>query len=119
MILSNILNIPGNSKIELSCDKCNLKFERKLKDARNSRNAKNSDKDYCRTCSFIISASKKPQCSKEYWDNEVIKKNHGKNIKNSKKYQLGIENRGDNSGDNNPMFGKKHKPESISKMIIK
>jgi len=116
MILENISLINVKSKIKIECDECHKEFERTLKIIKSSRKKRNSTKDFCTTCSYIISALKKPQCTKEYW-NLVKKEVHGNNIKCSKKYKIAIRDR-DNSGENNPMFNKKHKLESISNMVI-
>lgn len=52
----------------------------------------------------------------EIWKDPNLKEKLSTNIKSSEKYQNGILNRPDNSGKNNPMFGRKLSNESKAKM---
>lgn len=116
MILEQAINVKQSIRIE--CDNCHSEFKRTLKLVKSSRKKRKSEHDYCQACSYIVSAYKKPQCSKEYWENEEVKNKHSEAIKNSEEYKNAIKNR-DQFGIKNSMFGKKHKSESIAKMILK
>lgn len=115
MIKIDISNLKVIDRVEVICDICSSKFTRTIKNIKNSR--KKSNIDFCLSCSAKNSISKKPQCSKEYWELSDIKEKHSNSVKSSEKYKIGIDNR-DISGDKNPMYGKSHKIESIQKMSI-
>jgi hypothetical protein len=53
---------------------------------------------------------------KEIWKDPELREKLSSNIKSSEKYQAGIKNRPDNSGENNPMFGKKLSEKTRAKM---
>lgn len=71
--------------------------------------------DICRSCACKKGAVNRPQNTKEYWQNDEVKKKHAKAISESEKYQKGIADR-DTSGDKNSMYGKVHSDETRKKM---
>ncbi len=99
--------------IEITCDNCNIKYNKTLKNQRTCY--KKHNKDLCTKCAHINGAQKRPQCTKEYWTEE-IKNKLSENIKKSEKYIEGIKNRPDNSKENNPMYNKHHSLETKKKM---
>lgn len=117
MLLYDISNLKVVNIVDIICDNCNSTFKRTIKNLKTSRR-KWEGKDICKSCSCKLTINKKPQCSKKYWSDDTIKEKHGSSIKNSEKYKTGIINREDISGVKNPMFGKKHKKETIEKMSI-
>jgi hypothetical protein len=117
MLISDISNLKVIDVIDLICDNCNSNIKRTIKNLKVGRK-KWEGKDICKSCSSKLSLDKKPQCSKVYWESIEIKEKHSSSIKNSEKYKNGISNREDISGFKNPMFGKKHKKETIEKMSI-
>ena len=100
--------------LNIECDNCKIIFNRSVKNVKVSR--KKWNKDVCKVCSLKLSVYKKPQCSKAFWENLDKKIKHSNSIKESIKYNTGILNRKKIFGDKNPMYGKKHKSETIEKM---
>jgi len=100
--------------VEFVCDKCGETGKTTLKIVRNKR--KKFGMDLCNKCSLSRGASIRPQNKKEYWS-EKAKSDLGTSIKESKKYKEGILNR-KMTGENNSMFGKKHKDSTKEKMSI-
>jgi transcription elongation factor Elf1 len=117
MIISDISNLKSLDKVELICDNCGLSIKRTIRNVKLGRSKWNNS-DICRSCSAKLSIHKKPQCSSVYWLDDEVKERHSLSIKNSESYKIGILNREDISGSKNPMFGKKHKKETIKKMSI-
>lgn len=114
MVSQDLSKCKVTEKIDVTCDNCNLLFQRTIKNLKKSRNKWN-DKDFCISCANILSLYKKPQCQKDYWTDEV-RNRHGNTIKSSQVFQDGIKNREDVFGEKNPMFGKTHSVETIYKM---
>jgi 5-methylcytosine-specific restriction endonuclease McrA len=100
--------------VEFVCDKCGETGKTTLKIVRNKR--KKFGMDLCNKCSLSRGASIRPQNKQEYWS-EKAKSDLGTSIKESKKYKEGILNR-KMTGENNSMFGKKHKDSTKEKMSI-
>jgi hypothetical protein len=117
-MIIDILNKKGIDSVKVKCDNCPNEFERLLKNILQSRKKRKSEFDYCRTCSSVLSISKKPQCNSLYWKKEDVKSKHSTSIKNSDKYKEAIKNR-DQFGSKNGMFNRKHKKTSIELMIKK
>jgi hypothetical protein len=114
MLLENIEGLKVKESVKIQCDKCGNIFIRTIKILKNSRKIHDGI-DYCNKCSGIISAKKKPQCSRKFWENNDRKTAHSSSIKNSTKYKSAINER-DFTGLNNPMYGKTHSESTKSKM---
>lgn len=117
MILQDISNLKVVDIVDVICDNCNLQFTRTLKNIKSFR-PKWDGKDICRSCSFILSAHKKPQCNKEYWKDPNVKSKHGLSIKSSDIFYESIKNRPSIYGKNNPMYGKKMSDTTKKKMSL-
>lgn len=117
MIIQDTSNLKVVDIVDVICDNCNSQFTRTLKNVKSSR-SKWDGNDICISCSCTLSSHKKPQCTKEYWANPDIKSKHALSIKSSDLYYESIKKRPTIFGDDNPMFGKKHTPETIKKMSI-
>jgi hypothetical protein len=91
---------PERDKIEVKCVICGNLFY--VAQSTFRRYYKNGNY-LCQSCA--AKRSPKPQNTKDYWDEKRCEQ-HGNLIKASERYYEGIKNR-DNSGSNNPMFGKK------------
>lgn len=117
MIIQDTSNLKVVDVVDVICDNCNSQFTRTLKNIKISR-PKWEGRDICRSCSFPLSAHKKPQCNKEYWANVDIKVKHGLAIRSSDVYYESLKNRPTIFGKDNPMFGKSHSPETIEKMSL-
>lgn len=113
MYLVEKTNKPLYEKIVFSCDVCGRKVESLLISA--ERNFQRNGIHVCVNCSCSKNAHKKPQCNKNYWD-ENKKKAHGNKIKKSEKYINAIEKR-DTTGENNGMFGKKCLQKHVKKCL--
>lgn len=118
MIIENITGLPVITKIEIVCDNCSKKLKRRIAAIKAQRKRRGIDKDYCRSCASKMCCDKKPQCSKEFWQDSERKKKHGQSLKSSILYRKGIENRASLAGQNNPMWGIKHTQETKDKMSI-
>ncbi len=116
MIISNIENLKVSEIVLCICDNCGIEFKRKISSMKLSRKNWNG-LDYCRHCSYKKASIKKPQCSKEYWTKEK-KEEHSKKVKESEEFKKGMKKHKDMSGEKNGMYHKKHKKESLEKMII-
>lgn len=116
MLTVDICSLKSIKIIEFICDKCNNSFTRPVWKIKQYRK-KWDNKDICQKCACSLTSNKRPQCSKEYWNNKKIKIKHSLCIKNSDNYRTGIENR-DTSGPKNSMFNKKHSVETRKKMSI-
>lgn len=117
MIPYDISNLKVVEFVDVICDNCGSDIRRTVKNIKTGRK-KWLGKDICKSCSSILTLDKKPQCSKSYWSFSDVKSKHSQSIKNSELFKVSISNREDNSGEKNPMFGKKHKSETIKKMSI-
>lgn len=117
MIKDDISKLKVITVISVECDSCGNIFNRTIRRVMSTR-LKYENRDICRSCSAKLSISKKPQCSKDYWSSEEVKSKHSTAIKNSELYHSGIQNREDIFGEKNPMYGKSHSIETITKMSI-
>ena len=117
MVSQDLSKLKVTERIDVTCDNCNLSFQRTIKNLKKCRSKWNGG-DFCISCANVLSLHKKPQCSKSYWQSPDIKHKHSQSVKNSENFKNGILNREDISGDKNPMFGKSHKSETIKKMSI-
>lgn len=115
MINIDINNLPVKLKVDVICDDCSKDYTRQIKGIKLTR--KKYNRDVCTVCAYKIAASKRPQNSKIFWTDDK-KKQHGEHIKVNENYINGLKTREDNSGENNPMFGKKHKIETKQKMSV-
>ena len=79
------------------------------------RQLKKHNRNYCIDCGRKFFP--RPQNTKEYWSNQIIKDKHSQAIKKSEKYRCSLKTR-DTSGVHNGMFGKKHSVETRRKMSI-
>ncbi len=113
-MVRNEKNFKVKDIVELICDKCGGTCKTTLKIVRKKR--KKFGMDLCNKCSRSRGASIRPQNKKEYWT-EKAKSDLGTSIKESEKYKEGILNR-KMTGENNSMFGKKHKDSTKEKMSI-
>lgn len=111
----DILNLKVSESVDVICDECEITYKRTIKNIKKSRLKFN--KDICISCAAKLSLSKKPQCSKEFWNLDK-KEIHSKSVKSSEKYHTSIKNRPDISGERNPMYGKSHLDETKKKMSI-
>ena len=116
MITTDISNLKSTEIIQFICDKCNNPFTRPIWKIKEYRK-KWDNKDICQKCACVLTSSKRPQCTKEYWVNKEIKNKHSLSIKNSENYKNGLKNR-NSSGSKNSMFNKKHSIETRKKMSI-
>ena len=114
MIIQDITNVTRMTKVLCKCDNCGVEFDRLLHNIKNSRRERNSELDYCKSCSCKLSVDKKPQCSRQFWTDEK-KEEHSNSIKNSEVYYDAISTR-NTSGDKNGMFGKQLSKETKAKM---
>lgn len=113
MTTIDIINLKVSESVDVVCDECGKIYKRTIKNIKKSRFKFN--KDICISCAAKLSLSKKPQCSKDFWNLDK-KEIHSKSIKNSENYYNSIKNRPDISGEKNPMYGKKHLDVTKKKM---
>lgn len=102
MFVSTIKGISVKTKVEVQCDDCDCVELKSINQTKNSRKRRNSEFDYCVKCSRIRGASKRPQNSKKFWEEN----------KQSDAYYIGIKNRPSINGKDNPMWGKTFSDES-------
>jgi len=115
MIKIDLKNYKVSDTIEIFCDNCTTVFKRTIKNRKLS--FKKHNKDLCTDCANKSGASKRPQNSILYWTDEK-KKEHSEQIKNNENYLIGIQNRQNIFGENNPMYNKKHTLATKQKMSI-
>lgn len=94
------------------CNRCEVPVKRTIKNIKVSY--KKWDENLCKSCTYELSAIRKPQCSKTYWTTDK-KKNLSEKIKASSTYIKGIKNR-NISKEKNGMYKKKHTLETRNKM---
>ena len=98
--INQVLKYSNKQTIKVICDECNSEFDILYKSA--ERNRKRYGKHKCCKCTGV---PLKPQNTISYWTKEK-RDTLGKCIKSSEKYKIAISNR-DNSGEKNPMYGRK------------
>jgi len=87
--------VTNNDIVTVQCDECPTIFDRKLKNVKTARRRQEGKIDLCLQCARKAGAAKRPQNSKEFWQDNM----------KSEAYYEAIKNR-DTSGSNNGMFGK-------------
>lgn len=100
MFMYTVDGIPVKTKVDIVCDDCSVVFTRSINHVVTSRKKRGEDEDYCNTCSRIRAAKKRPQNSKEFWDNCRTTATY------EERYREGISHRPTIVGENNPMWGK-------------
>lgn len=116
MFMVNVDNLPVKTIVSVKCDGCEDIQDRRISSVKASRKKRNSHKDYCRRCAAKNSIGKKPQCSKDFWQDNKRISDHSKSIKESDKYKNGIKNRPSVAGRNNPNWGKTASSETRLRM---
>lgn len=108
MYLDRTTTTKISDTITIQCDDCAMQYQRTLKVANASRTKRKSAQDFCPSCSRRIGATKRPQNSKAFWDDNRC----------SDKYYEAIANRPSIAGEANHMYGKKHTQETRAKMSV-
>lgn len=106
MFMRDVTGLQVKTKVDVKCDDCGTVFSRTIDHTRSSRRRRKSDHDYCVSCSRKRGAAKRPQNTKQFWETH----------KQSDAYYKGIRNRPSITGEQNPMWGKKHTDRTKQKM---
>ncbi len=111
--MTNLDSLILTDRVKVTCANCSKEIDRTKRQVIDNR--RKHGKDICISCAAILSISKKPQCSKEFWDNPERKQLHSIAIKTSEIHQRAMATI-DVSGPKNGMFGKRLSAESRFKM---
>ena len=114
MIVANLSDYKHEQQVPMVCDQCGEHFTRFKKYIKKTNEKYGCD--LCLSCICKITARNKPQCSKDYWDEEK-KAKQAQRILNSVSHKESRKTI-DVTGSKNGMYGKKHSEETRRKMSV-